>query len=573
MATVSRTDFSALPPTAAHSLDWGWDAYSPYYADLLARELTEASVDQWLRDLSRVGNLVSEQGTRLQNDYSHDTRVAAALARLERYQQELQPQLIVTAQQIKEKLLASGLEPEGMAYPLRKLRAEAERFREANVALGTREQQHINEYNRLTGSMTAEFEGREVTLAELRAVQEDADRSRREAAWRLAQARMRQDREALNALWTRLVDLRGEMAANADCADYIEYLWPLKHRFDYTPDDARTFHASIAEAVVPALARLHRQRAASLGLDRLRPWDLACDPQARPPLRPFTDAAVLEEKGERIFHSLDPQLGAWFTRLRDGQLDLPNAPGKAPGGWCSDYAAARVPHIFMNTVGTHDDVNTLFHEAGHAFHGFSTYDLPYSLQRRAYMEFNEVASMAMELLATPYLEESRGGFYSPADAARAQLDHLEHVLYIWAMVAAGDAFQHWIYTHPDEARNASACADKYAELWQRYFPAVDYGGLEDELAWGWQRVLHFYVVPLYYIEYGLAQLGAVQVWMNSRRDPQAALEAYKAALRLGGTVSLPALYETAGARLSFDADSYSQAVAAMEARMVELKGQ
>jgi oligoendopeptidase F len=226
----------------------------------------------------------------------------------------------------------------------------------------------------------------------------------------------------------------------------------------------------------------------------------------------------------------------------------------------------------MNAVGTHGDVQTLLHEAGHAFHNFSTYDLPYGAQRKAYMEFCEVASMAMELLAAPYLEEDNGGFYCASDAARAQIDHFEHMLHIWAMVAAGDAFQHWIYANPEKSWSADACSRKYAELWQRYFPAVDYSGLEDQLAWGWQRILHFYVVPLYYIEYGLAQLGAVQVWINSLRDHRAALADYKAALTLGGTASLPGLFSAAGGRLSFNAVDYRTAVSAMEARMRELEG-
>ncbi|MDQ3022878.1 MAG: M3 family oligoendopeptidase [bacterium] len=563
--------FDALPVAAETILAWTWDDYSPYYEVLLARELNTETADQWLRDLSRVGSLLSEQGARLQNIYSHDTRVPEHLRQLEVFQQGVLPQLTATAQKLREKLLGSGFEPEGLHYPLRQMRADAAGFREENIGLQVQERGLINDYNRITGMMTVEFEGREVTLSELRAVQEDTDRARRESAWRIANTRFAEDRAELSELWAKLVDLRVQMTANAERPNYLEHMWPLKGRFDYSVTDAKRFQASILDAVVPVLAKRHELRKQQLGVETLRPWDLSCDPLGRHPLKPFEVAAELEETGASIFSQLDPQLGEWFESLRAGQLDLANTPGKAPGGWCSDYSSTQLPHIFMNAVGTHNDVQTLLHEAGHAFHNFSTYALPYSLQRKAYMEFCEVASMAMELIAAPYLDAERGGFYDASDSARAQVNHFDHMLYIWAMVAAGDAFQHWIYENPEQSRDAALASRKYAELWQRYFPAVDYSGVGQELAWGWQRILHFYVVPLYYIEYGLAQLGAVQVWINALEHPNRALRMYKDALELGGTASLPALFEAAGAKLSFEANDYGLAVAAMVNRIRELE--
>lgn len=571
MSSTRTVDFSALPASAESSLGWTWEDYEPYFAELLSRQLDAASADRWLRDLTRVTNILQEQGARLQNIYSHDTRVPESLRRLEEFQQGVLPPATVMAQRLRQQLLQSGVEPPGMEFPLRQMRAEAQSFREENVPLQVEERGLINDYNRITGMMTVEFEGRETTLSELRAVQEDTERTRREEAWRLGNRRFAEDRTELSELWGKMLDVRVKQAENAGCATYTDYVWPLKGRFDYTPDDAKQFHQSILEEVVPALARRHELRREQLGLETLRPWDLSCDPLGREPLKPFVAADELEERGAGIFNQLDTQLGEWFERLRHGQLDLANSPGKAPGGWCSDYSASELPHIFMNAVGTHNDVQTLLHEAGHAFHNFSTYALPYGAQRRPYMEFCEVASMAMELIAAPYLESDKGGFYDSKDSARAQVDHLEHMLYIWAMVAAGDAFQHWIYDNPRKAWSADACSRKYAELWQRYFPAVDYSGLQEELAWGWQRILHFYVVPHYYIEYGLAQLGATQVWMNALKHPHVALRQYKEALALGGTVSLPDLFAAAGAKFSCEPEDYRRSVEAMERRIEDLE--
>lgn len=565
------SNFDALPRAATDVLDWTWEQYAPYVAALEATELNPENVEQWLRDWSRLSDYISEQGTRLRNRSSADTRVAENLKALEAFQAGILPPATIASQKLKQKLLDSGLCPAGIELALLKMRAEAERFREVNVPLFTTEQLLCNDYNRITGSMTVEFEGREITVAEIKPILMDPDRARREAAWRAGTERFETDRSALNETWTKLVDLRTQIARNADCATYTEYIWPLKQRFDYTPQDCEVFQQAVEQVVVPALARRFAKAAERLGLDSFRPWDLYADPQKRPALHPFSDAKVLEERCSGIFQQLDGGLGRQFEQMREGYLDLPNRPGKAPGGWCSDYPVAKRPHIFMNTVGLHDDVQTLFHEAGHAFHGFATYNLPYGQQRSAYMEFCEVASMAMELLAAPYLTAERGGFYTPAEAARARTEHFDRMLYIWVMVAAGDAFQHWIYANPEQSRDAVQASKVFGALQARYFAGIDFSGLEHYRDFAWQRTLHYYLVPHYYIEYGIAQLGATQVWQNSVRDASAALAQYKSALALGGTVSLPQLFSTAGARFAFDADTFAAAVTAIERETEELE--
>ncbi|HEX9617698.1 MAG TPA: M3 family metallopeptidase, partial [Anaerolineales bacterium] len=254
-------------------------------------------------------------------------------------------------------------------------------------------------------------------------------------------------------------------------------------------------------------------------------------------------------------------------------LDLENRKGKAPGGYCDDFKATRRPFIFMNAVGLHDDVQTLLHEGGHAFHLFEMIHLPYFHQLETPMEFNEVASMAMELLAAPYLSAEQGGFYSQEDTARARIEHLEACLLFWPYMVVVDAFQHWVYENHQEARDPANCDAKWTELWERFMPGVDWSGLEAERATGWQRKLHIHEDPFYYVEYGLAQLGAFQVWGNALKDQAGAVAAYRKALSLGGTATLPQLYATAGARLAFDAGTLSSAIRLAEETITKLEEQ
>jgi oligoendopeptidase F len=273
-----------------------------------------------------------------------------------------------------------------------------------------------------------------------------------------------------------------------------------------------------------------------------------------------------------IFNQVDPELGAYYATMRDeGLLDLANRKNKAPGGYCTGFPAAKRPFIFMNAVGLHDNVQTMLHEAGHAFHAFESFKLPYIQQQDAPMEFAEVASMAMELLAAPNLSADRGGFYSEADANRARAEHLEGIIRFWPYMAVVASFQHWAYTHPDDAADPANCDAAWSDLWGRFMVGIDVSGLEDWVATGWHRKLHIYHVPFYYIEYGLAQLGAVQVWANALDDHAASLARYRAALRLGNTATLPELFAAAGARFAFDSDTLGRAVALVEDTLAGLE--
>jgi oligoendopeptidase F len=555
-------------------LQWSWPQIEPYYQDLAARMLTAPVVAQWLTDWSRLSECVEEMGTRLYVATTVNTADEEAERRFNAFLDEIVPAVEVAEQALKEKLLASGLEPEGFGVPLRNMRAEAALFREANVPLLIEEAKLSNEYDKITGARTVTWEGQEVTLYQLQPVYQDPDRARRERAWRLVAERQLADREAINALWQRFLRLRRQLAVNADYGgDYRAYRWQDMLRFDYSPADCARFHQAIEAVAVPAATRIYERRRQRIGVETLRPWDLDVDPLGRPPLRPFTDVAELQTKTAAIFHRVDPQLGAYFDiMMREGLLDLDNRKNKAPGGYCEFFAAARRPFIFMHAVGLHGNVQTLLHEGGHAFHDFEKSQLPYHQQREVGYEFSEVASMAMELLTAPYLAAA-DGFYTEVDAARARVEHLEEIILFWPYMAVVDAFQHWAYENPDAALDPANCDAQWAALWERFMPDVDWSGLEQEMMTGWQRKLHIHQAPFYYVEYGLAQLGAVQVWRSALRDQAGAIADYRRALALGGTVPVPQLFAAAGAKFAFDADTLRDAIGLMEETIATLDSQ
>jgi oligoendopeptidase F len=483
-----------------------------------------------------------------------DTTDAMASRRYESFLDEIFPKAREVDQELKKKLLASGLEPAGLEVPLRNMRAEVELFRQDNLPLLGEDLKLGAEYDRIIGAQTVEWEGQELTVSQLLPVLQNPGRELRERVWRLASERQLADREAINELWGKFMTARGRLAENAGLPDYRSYRWQQKLRFDYTPADCYRFHQAIEEVAVPAALKIYEKRRRKLGVETLRPWDLEVDPLGRQPLRPFKTIGELEEKCLAIFQRVDPQLGAYFETMRsEGLLDLDNRKGKAPGGYCTQYYAVKRPFIFANSVGLHDDVQTLLHEGGHAFHVFETTHLPYYHQLEIPYEFLEVASMGMEFLAGQYLVASQGGFYTPAEAARARIEHLERAILFWPYMAVVDAFQHWVYENHSAGSDPARCDAKWAELWERFMPGEDWSGLDQEKMTGWHRKLHIHEEPFYYVEYGLAQLGAAQVWRNSLRDYPGSVAAYRKALSLGGTLPLPGLYEAAGARFAFDA--------------------
>jgi oligoendopeptidase F len=466
------------------------------------------------------------------------------------------------------KLLDSGLAPAGFELPLRKMQTDAALFREANLPLQVEVTKLCTEYSKVTGSQTVQWEGEEVTVTRLRPVYQETDRARREKAWRLSAQRQLADRATLNELWQKLLKLRLQMAANAGFADYRSLIWQEMFRFDYTPENCKQFHQAIEETVVPAASRVYQRRAGRLGLESLRPWDLDVDVEGRPALAPFKEVEQFKSGVHTILQRVDPQLGGYFqTMMTEGLLDLENRNNKAPGGYCSTLEAVKRPFIFMNAVGLHGDVMTLVHEGGHACHSFEASRLQWHQQRQVGLEFAEVASMGMELLAAPYFAKAAGGFYTEADAARALAENLQKDLLFWPYMAVVDGFQHWVYENPQAAMEPANCDKQWAALWNRLMTGVDWSGFDDVVETGWQRKLHIFLVPFYYVEYGLAQLGAAQVWANALKDQAGAVAAYRRSLALGGTKSLPELYAAAGAKFAFDAATLGSIVGLIEQKL------
>ncbi len=564
--------FDSLPAAASDFMKWTWTDISPYYDVLIDQEVNASNVMAWMANWSRLSARILETYQRLYVSITVNTADPEALGRYETFLDHVYPRYQAAEQRLKEKLLASGFIPDDFEIPLRNMRTQADLFREVNLPLLSEELKLSAEYDKIIGAQTVEWEGKEITISQLQPVYLDSNRSVRERAWRMAAQRQLEDREGINQLWAKFLDVRGQLAVNAGMANYRDYRWQQLLRYDYTPQDCQAFHEAIELVVVPAASRAYEKRRQRLGVEALRPWDLNLDPTGMPPLRPFVEVEELVAKTAAIFHQVDPQLGAFFEIMRqENLLDLENRKDKAPGGYCTEFVVAHRPYIFMNSVGIHDDVQTLLHEGGHAFHVFESAGLPFVQQLEVGIEFAEVASMGMELLSAPYLAERYGGFYSEKDAARARIENLEASLLFWPYMAVVDAFQHWVYENQNAASESANCDRCWSELWERFMPGVDWSGLEDALETGWQRKGHIHEVPFYYIEYGLAQLGAVQIWRAARVDQSLAVANYRKALSLGGTVALPQLYAAAGARFAFDRSILEEAVQLIENTIEELE--
>ncbi len=412
--------------------------------------------------------------------------------------------------------------------------------------------------------------GETLTLDQAERLLAQRDRAERETAWRRIHERWLADREVLNQQYLDMLARRRQIADNAGFEAYRDYAWLERGRYDYTPQDAYTFHDAIEQEVVPLASKIYEARRAALGLDTLRPWDLDVETTDQPALAPFEDVQALEEGCARIFQAIDPVLGEQFALLRGGFLELDSRANKAPGGYCRSLPVSQRSYIFMNAVGKHRNVQTLLHEGGHAFHNQHAFHLPLLWMRHAPLEMAEVASMGMEMLAQPYLESSQGGFYSEADANRARREHLEKIVTFLPYMAVVDAFQHWVYADAPDGVTAAQLDEKWAELWDRFMVGIDYSGLEAVKESGWHRKRHIFIYPFYYIEYGLAQVGALQLWRNALGDPQHALEAYRGALALGNTRPLPELYEAANLRFAFDSETLGALMALVESKLGEL---
>jgi len=549
--------------------DSTWEEIAPLYQELAGAAVDEAAIEAWLARWSRLEECLTEAASLALIAYTCDTGDPAKERAHLRFSADILPKAEEQGVRLARRLVESGWSRPDLELPIRRFRTAIQVFREENVPLFARLEELSAAYQRTTGSMTAAWRGERLPLPMLAPFLQETDRAVREAAWRATIQPYVEQRADLAGLFDQMLALRQQAARQAGFADYRDYAFESKCRFDYTPADVEAFHRAVEETVTPAAERVLALRSARLGVPVLRPWDLAVDPWGAEPLRPFRDGTHLAATAARVFRRLDPDLGAQFdTMIAEGLLDLDSRKGKAPGGYCDTLHFRGRPFVFMNASGVMEDVMTLMHEAGHSFHAFASHPGRLIWQRHPGSESAELASMAMELLAAPHLGPP-DGFLDAAGHRRARLAHLEDALLSLAHIASVDAFQTWVYT---DARGGDAGARDAAWLAirGRFERGVDWAGLEAERVARWYRQLHIFLYPFYYIEYGIAQLGALQVWRHSRTDPAGAVAAYRRFLALGSTRPLPELYRAAGAEMTFDRDRIGGLVAFLEDEIVAL---
>ena len=433
---------------------------------------------------------------------------------------------------------------------LRDTALQVELFRSENVTLETEASKLGQKYQKIIGSLTVHFQGKEQTLIQMSRHLEETERNHRQKAWELVASRRLEESEKIDSHIDDLAKLRNQMSENAGFSNYRDYAHKRLGRFDYSPDDCISFQNAIEEEMVPLLRELQDERIQELNINELKPWDTATDPKGRPPLEPFEKVSDLIECSQSIFNQVDGNLSDWFQKMQDlDLLDLANRKGKAPGGYQCSLDESRLPFIFMNSVGVQRDVETLLHEAGHAFHSMASQNEPLHSYRHAPIEFCEVASMAMELLGSEFLEE----FYNSEEARRARINHLEGIVFVFPWIATVDAFQHWLYLNPDHSIEDRDKA--WSNLIDRFGGNVDWTNCELAKAKLWHKQLHIFLHPFYYVEYGIAQLGALQVWANYKNNKSKALNDYKAALALGGSKPLPELFKRCNIQFDLSRDT------------------
>lgn len=530
-----------------------WEALEPFFATLLNASInSKADLEAWLKNSSELEAVISEDACWRQVRMTCDTENKELEEAFNYFYMEIAPKMQPYADKLNKKLIACAftqeLDHDKYFTYLRSIKKSIELFREENIPINSDLSVMQQQFGQIAGKMMVEVEGKEYTLQQAAKFLESPDRKLREEVYLKIQNRRYADRDALNELFNKLVEKRHQIALNTGFANYRDYKFKELGRFDYTPQDCFNFHEAIKKHVVPLVKLIYEEQRKAIGVDVLRPWDMEAEPAGIKPLQPFNSSKELLEKSIVCFQQLNPFFADCLTKMNElKRFDLDSRKGKAPGGYNMPLAETGAPFIFMNAAGTLDDVTTMVHEGGHAVHSFLTHNLELTGFKEYGAEIAEVASMAMELFSM----EHWNIFFTDADELRrAKFKQLERVLTILPWIARIDAFQHWIYENPKHT--VEERANYWVKLADEFSTGmIDTTGLEHFRPTEWQRQLHLYEVPFYYIEYGIAQLGAIGLWMQFKQDQQKALSNYINALSLGGTKPLPELYEAAGLKFDF----------------------
>ena len=529
-----------------------WASLEPYLIDLKDRNINSLqSLEHWMEDMSELEAVLSEDACWRQIRMTCDTENSQLAEDFNFFMMEIQPKIQPYSDLLNRKLVESPYSkdlqaPEYFTY-LRNVKKNIDLFREENIPLQSELAVEAQNFGVISGKMTVNVQGKEYTLQQAAKFLENPDRTMREEVYRKINERRLEDKEALNGLFDSLLQKRNRVALNAGFENYRDYRFAELGRFDYSKEDCFQFHESVKQHVLPLVNDIYKKKKEKLGIDALRPWDVDAEPEGVEPLKPFNTGAELLEKTIVAFKNLNPFFADCLSKMNEmGRLDLESRKGKAPGGYNCPLAETGAPFIFMNAAGTLNDVITMVHEGGHAVHSFLAHPLPLSGFKEYPMEIAEVASMSMELFS---MEDWKVFFNNEEELNRAKGQQLERVLTIFPWIATIDKFQHWIYENPNHTPEERIT--NWRRILDEFTPeSLDTGGLDAYRNCGWQKQLHLYEVPFYYIEYGIVQLGAIGLWKQFKEDKQAALENYMTALSLGGTRTLPQLFETAG--LKFD---------------------
>jgi oligoendopeptidase F len=537
-----------------------WSVLAPYFEELEARPIDNlTALEKWMQDASELEAAISEDVCWRQIKMTCDTENKELEESFNYFMMEIQPKIQPFSDRLNKKLIASSftaqLDQKTYFTYLRNVKKSIDLFREANIPiqaeLGVLQQQ----YGAIAGKMTIEVKGQEYTLQQAAKFLEDENRELREEVYRKVAERRLQDKDQLDELFDTLLSKRNQLALNTGMSNYRDYRFAELGRFDYSKKECYQFHEAVRDHVMPLVNEMYAQKKKELGLANLRPWDLEAEPAGTKPLRPFSNGSELTEKSIACFNKLRPFFANCLEQMKKmGHLDLESRKGKAPGGYNCPLAETGAPFIFMNAAGTLDDVTTMVHEGGHAVHSFLSHDLLLTGFKEYPTEMAEVASMAMELFTMDFWDVF---FTDETELKRAKRQQLERVITIFPWVATIDKFQHWIYENPTHTREERS--KKWMEILAEFSsPEVDFSGLDNYRAYHWQRQLHLYEVPFYYIEYGIAQLGAIGLWKQYKTDADKAINNYVNALKLGGMKTLPELYQAAELPFDFSPTYISQ---------------
>ena len=554
-----------------------WENIEPYVDDLIQRNLSCSScLEKLISDSSNLAEHISETGALLYIGMTCDTENEKKKNDFLNFVENIRPKLSKFSDKLNRRIAehpSVGDLPDRYDLMIRGIKSDIDIFREENIPLGVEQTKLVTKAQGITGGMTVEFEGEERTFPEMKAFLESNNRGMREKAWKSMVSRWMNDSEELSEIFDELIKIRHEIAKNAGFDSYTNYMFKAMHRFDYTVEDCLTFHNSIEKVCMPIVREINEKRRSSFNLEILSPWDVneksgsGPDIEGKNPLRPFDNVGEMVQKLSELFHKMSRDLGNKFDKLVEmDTLDLETRKGKAPGGYQYYLEKSRVPFIFMNAAGLQGDLETMIHESGHAFHSLYCGHLDLIDERNYPIEFAEVASMSMELLT----QDEWQIFYDNDDEVnRAILSHLEGVVFLLPWIATIDAFQHWIYANPNHTREERT--EYWLSLRDRFGSKMDWKDNEDFRELSWQQQGHLFGVPFYYIEYGIAQLGALQLWQTHRKSPEKALKDYENAMKLGNTKILPELFAAAELKLGFDEKHVDSLINEVKTAMAEVR--